>query len=91
MAIEDNSIQFVQVCDWMENGELILGSEAIQKCFLFSKMPVVDEYSVTGNRYTTMQYVEFLEFLVRISELDFYNSEEDELSLKLTNSLLRIL
>lgn len=74
----------------MEAGELILSSEAVQRCFLFSKMPVVDEYQESGRTYTTLEYVEFLEFLVRISELDFYNSEEDDLPAKVANSLARI-
>ena len=43
-------------------------------------MPVIEEYVVSGKSYVNMEYVEFLEFLVRICEHDFYN--EDGITLK---------
>lgn len=77
---KEGFVQLKDLIDWMDLGEIILGEKQIQKCFLYSKMPVIEEYVVSGKSYTNMEYVEFLEFLVRVCELDFYN--EDNLTLK---------
>ena len=37
-----------------------------------------------------MEFVEFVEFLVRISDLDFYNQEQNALSSKVSQTLQSI-
>ena len=86
----DGLVSLKAVIDWMDMGEVILGEKLIQKCFLYSKMPVIEEYVVSGKSYTNMEYVEFLEFLVRISELDFYNKQDIKLKDKVERTFKKI-
>ena len=54
----------------------------IKQAFAMCKMTVIDELSFDGQKqYLKLSKVEFLEFIARISELYFKESEMEELNL----------
>ena len=79
-------------CDWilledcyklfLKDRPLNMGKDAIKYAFVMSKMSVVEETNQEAvNIYEKLLYVEFLEFLARIAEQYFEESEMEELEL----------
>ena len=57
--------------------------EIIREAFAMSKMTVLNEMDTKNNRsYSYLVFVEFLEFIARVADLSFVDSELEELPLE---------
>eukprot|EP01017_Pseudomicrothorax_dubius_P016222 TRINITY_DN1841_c0_g4_i1.p1 TRINITY_DN1841_c0_g4~~TRINITY_DN1841_c0_g4_i1.p1 ORF type:complete len:342 (+),score=73.87 TRINITY_DN1841_c0_g4_i1:49-1026(+) len=89
-----NFLSLENIRTMIRDASLELSSKEIIKLFSYSKMSIINELDSNKSRisYTSMQFVEFLEFLVRLANQCFNGSEEEKMPLHLkVNELMEAL
>jgi hypothetical protein len=65
-----------------------MNEREVQKCFIYSKMPIVEERSAENSgakSYLNIELVEFMEFIIRIFDME-YQYQQEPLFIKLESN-----
>lgn len=64
-----DTISLKEILDLLKTAEISVIDEELKQCFILSKVMPIDELNPGPKAYDLMDFIEFLEFVVRLSEI----------------------